>query len=118
MSYIVRGYLDKYQEKILDNIKDGLEKFDCVRINDYVSSYLIEYLESEGFLGQDLIDVYLNNIDQVYLQISYVLKDLNYKVEMHINKCTGKPNQLFVDVSNGNSKNGNKLKQFINKLWR
>lgn len=95
MNFLVREFKERYFNKILNEINRDVNSYlfksnnEGLLVNNYVSSKFIDFLQSQGFEGDDLISVYSHNIDLLYMSLVLDLKKIGYNVSTTLSLSNG-----------------------------
>ena len=95
MNFLVREFKERYFNKILNEINRDVNSYlfksnnEGLLVNNYVSSKFIDFLQSQGFEGDDLISVYSHNIDLLYMSLVLDLKKIGYNVGTTLSLSNG-----------------------------
>ena len=95
MNFLVREFKERYFNKILNEINKDVNSYlfksnnEGLLVNNYVSSKFIDFLQSQGFEGDDLISVYSHNIDLLYMSLVLDLKKIGYNVSTTLSLSNG-----------------------------
>ena len=95
MNFLVREFKERYFNKILNEIDKDVNSYlfksnnEGLLVNNYVSSKFIDFLQSQGFEGDDLINVYSHNIDLLYMSLVLDLKKIGYNVGTTLSLSNG-----------------------------
>ena len=95
MNFLVREFKERYFDKILNEINKDVNSYlfksnnEGLLVNNYVSSKFIDFLQSQGFEGDDLINVYSHNIDLLYMSLVLDLKKIGYNVSTTLRLSNG-----------------------------
>ena len=95
MNFLVREFKERYFNKILNEINKDVNSYlfksnnEGLLVNNYVSSKFIDFLQSQGFEGDDLISVYSHNIDLLYMSLVLDLKKIGYNVGTTLSLSNG-----------------------------
>ena len=95
MNFLVREFKERYFNKILNEINKDVNSYlfksnnEGLLVNNYVSSKFIDFLQSQGFEGDDLINVYSHNIDLLYMSLVLDLKKIGYNVSTTLSLSNG-----------------------------
>lgn len=95
MNFLVREFKERYFNKILNEINKDVNSYlfksnnEGLLVNNYVSSKFIDFLQSQGFEGDDLINVYSHNIDLLYMSLVLDLKKIGYNVGTTLSLSNG-----------------------------
>ena len=95
MNFLVREFKERYFNKILNEINKDVNSYlfksnnEGLLVNNYVSSKFIDFLQSQGFEGDDLISVYSHNIDLLYMSLALDLKKIGYNVSTTLSLSNG-----------------------------
>ena len=95
MNFLVREFKERYFNKILNEINKDVNSYlfksnnEGLLVNNYVSSKFIDFLQSQGFEGNDLINVYSHNIDLLYMSLVLDLKKIGYNVGTTLSLSNG-----------------------------
>lgn len=103
MNFLIREFKEIYFKNILNEINKDVSSYlfksnnEGLLVNNYVSSKFIDFLQSQGFEGDDLISVYKHNIDLLYMSLVSVLKKIGYNVSVTLN-VSNESKQILVFV--------------------
>lgn len=95
MNFLVREFKERYFSKILNEINKDVNSYlfksnnEGLLVNNYVSSKFIDFLQSQGFEGDDLVSVYSHNIDLLYMSLVLDLKKIGYNVGTTLSLSNG-----------------------------
>lgn len=95
MNFLVREFKERYFSKIINEINKDVNSYlfksnnEGLLVNNYVSSKFIDFLQSQGFEGDDLISVYSHNIDLLYMSLVLDLKKIGYNVSTTLSLSNG-----------------------------
>ena len=109
MNFLVREFKERYFNKILNEINKDVNSYlfksnnEGLLVNNYVSSKFIDFLQSQGFEGDDLINVYSHNIDLLYMSLVLDLKKIGYNVGTTLSLSNGSK-QILVFIYKSKAK--------------
>lgn len=95
MNFLVREFKERYFNNIINEINKDVNSYlfksnnEGLLVNNYVSSKFIDFLQSQGFEGDDLISVYSHNIDLLYMSLVLDLKKIGYNVGTTLSLSNG-----------------------------
>lgn len=103
MNFLIKEFKNRYFDDIIKTINNDVSNYvfksdnDGLLVNNYISYKFISFLQSEGFDGDGLIEIYSNNINSLYFVVANELKELGYNVGLTI-KSTNNIKETLVFI--------------------